>query len=474
MNSSDRPSYQLTRFPLGSLRELVALALPLAISLVSNGLMCFCDRLYLAQYSSDAMNASVNAVIWYYAITITLFSIAETSEVFVGRANGSGTRANCGKSVWQLLFIIIALSLPVILLSKFAAPWVFTGYNAAQETDYFVTLMNFALFSEGGICLTGFFIAIGKPKIITLSIIAANLINVILDPIFIFGFGPIPEMGAKGAAFATGIAQVCQFGALLWYFLKPKMRKIYGTSLVNFDWALLKDCLRVALPSGFARSVEMLAHCVFLQLIVRVGADIMTSFSVTHSIYSLIFFATEAISKSSSAVCANVFGAKLERKLPSVIFSALRLSGVVTIFLVILFPLVSQYICSLFLHDFNPIDAAYDYHTDILWSLIFLSICFFFDSVSFIFIGFLTAAKDTRFLMIASPLIYWGVLVPLAAYLLEPDSTTSAYAWLIITVSLAAGAVILGARALYRVKRAIADSEKPLSMAQNLSLEAAS
>lgn len=458
----NQPSHQLTRFPLGSLRELVALAVPLAISLVSNGLMCFCDRLFLAQYSAEAMNASVNGIIWYYAITITLFAMAETSEVFVGRANGAGDMKECGKSVWQLLFIILAFSIPMIIISKLAAPFIFTGVNAGLETDYFVNLMNFAPFCESSVCLTGFFIAIGKPRVITMTVICANLVNIILDPIFIFGWGPIPEMGAKGAAIATGIAQVVQFGWLLAQFLSPNKRKNYGTSLFNFNWTMIKDCLSVSLPSGIARSVEVFAHCAFTKIVVNVGSDIMTSFAVVNSIYTLIYFLTESISKSSSAVCANVFGAKLEHRLPQVIFSALRLTTVVTILLTILFPLLSHHICTLFLGEFHPTNPVYDYHSDVFWSLILLCISFFFDATSFVFIGFLTAAKDTKFLLIASPLIYWGLYVPLALYLLEPGHATSTYAWFLIAIAWAAGSLILGLRTLWRVRLAIKTRENEL------------
>ncbi len=466
MNS--RPSYQLTRFPLGSLREIVALAVPLAVSLISNCLMCFIDRLFLARFSTDAMNASVNALIWYYALTITLFAIAETSEVFVGRANGSGMIKKSGKAVWQLLFIILALSIPMIIFSKIGSSLFFSGYNAQQETDYFVTLMNFAPFCEGCICLTGFFIAIGRPKIIAISVIGANLINVFLDPICIFGFGPIPAMGAKGAALATGVSQVCQFGALLWLFLRPKMRELYGTSLMGLDWTILKDCLRVSIPSGIARSVEIFAHCAFMRIIMGIGTDIMTTFSVLHSIYTLVFFLTEAISKSSSAVSANVFGAKLEHKLPQVILSTLRLTLVVTVILTVLFPLFSGLICDLFLYDFTPVNPAYNFRADVFWALILVGACFFFDAASFIFIGFLTAAKDTRFLIFASPFIYWGLYVPPAMYFLTPETASTTFAWTLITISWAAGTGILGLRALWIIRKSIQQRET-----ENLSIQAA-
>lgn len=466
----EKPSYQLTRYNVGSLREIVALAIPLTLSLMSNGLMCFFDRLFLARYSTEAMNASVNGVLWYYAFTILLFAIAETSEIFVGRANGAGEKKTCGKAVWQLLFITTALSLPLIIISLIYASSFFTGYNASMEMEYFTTMMYFTPFSEGNIALTGFFIAIGKPSIITYCVFGANLINIILDPLFIFGFGPIPSMGVTGASLATGIAQVAQFCILLSLYLRPKLREKYGTADFQFDWHLIKECLRVALPSGIARSVEIFAHCAFLAIIVRLGTTALTPFAVVHSLYGLIFFLTEAISKSSSAVCANVLGAQKGYKLGAVLRSSIKLSFLVSLGLIVIFPLIFPLISSLFLPEVTS-KAILD---DLFWSLILLGASFVTDAAAFIFIGFLTAAKDTKFLMYISFITYWGLYVLPANYILNETNASSTLAWGLIVTSCSIGAVILGCRAYYQVKKSCDERAKIVSEGQQQLLGMAS
>lgn len=451
-----RPAYQLTRYPVGSLREIIALAMPLTLSLMSNGLMCFFDRLFLARYSTDAMNASVNGVIWYYAFTMLLFAIAETSEIFVGRANGAGERRTCGKALWQILFITTSLSLPLILAATLYSHYFFTGYNSVMEIEYFNTMMYFTPFSEGNIALTGFFIAIGKPSIITYCVFGANLVNVILDPLFIFGLGPIPSMGVAGASLATGIAQVAQFAILISLFLRPKLREKYGTADFHFDWKILKNCLQVALPSGIARSIEIYAHCAFLAIIVKLGSTALTPYSVVHSLYGLIFFLTESISKSSSAICANVLGAQKGYKLGAVLRSSIKLSLLVSIVLIAIFPLLFPFITYLFL----PGITSEHILNDLYWSLILLGACFAIDTAAFVFVGFLTAAKDTKFLMYISIITYWGLYVLPAHYILNEKNASSTLAWLLVIVSWSIGTIILGLRAYQQLRKVCSERVK--------------
>src|SRR5438105_2097332 len=98
-----RSSYQLTRFPIGTLREIITVSWPLILGLLSGSLMMFADRLFLANYSLGALSASATGGMASILLSILPMVIAGMSEVFVGRLNGKEAKKDIGESVWQMI-----------------------------------------------------------------------------------------------------------------------------------------------------------------------------------------------------------------------------------------------------------------------------------------------------------------------------------------------------------------------------------
>ena len=254
---SSRPSYQLTSSPVGSLAEVWSISWPLMLGLCSSSLMMFADRLYLAHYTVTAMNAMAMGGMFAFLLFILPFGICQITEVFVGRFHGQENHAEAGRPVWQAFWISLVLAPCMSIVARILAALLFS--QGAQETDYFVTLIDFSPFLLGSISLMGFFIGIGKTKVITYATIFANLVNITLAPILIFGTSISPEMGVKGAAIAAGIAQAVQALFLLVLYLRKPLREKFQTHHWRLKTSLVKEMLSLALPSCFGRLIEVRA-----------------------------------------------------------------------------------------------------------------------------------------------------------------------------------------------------------------------
>lgn len=90
------PFNPLTRYPGGSIRELFSISLPLMISSLAALFMIFTDRIFLARYSLDSLNASVNAGTMAWALMSGFSMITAMSEVFVAQYNGAKQYENMG------------------------------------------------------------------------------------------------------------------------------------------------------------------------------------------------------------------------------------------------------------------------------------------------------------------------------------------------------------------------------------------
>lgn len=118
--------YQLTNHPVGTIREMWALSWPLMLGLLSGSLMLFIDRLLLAQYSQEAMNAGVMAGLAYWLMLIVPSSICSISEVLAGRLHGEGRNREIGSAVWQMVLVALLFAPLLWVASLFYLPLFFT------------------------------------------------------------------------------------------------------------------------------------------------------------------------------------------------------------------------------------------------------------------------------------------------------------------------------------------------------------
>jgi len=428
-------AYQLTQHPCGSKREFWALSWPLMIGILSSTFMLFVDRLFLARWNPLGLNAAVNAGMAYFIFLVIPMGVVEISEVLVGRLHGEMRHHEIGKASWQMVLMSLCL-LPVFGLIAWLGPMLlFQGSsNELYETQYFRTLMLFcAAFQCATIGLSGFFIGIGNVKIVTYSAILGNIVNITLDYWFIFGGGPIPELGVIGAAAATGISQIIQMLFMLCLYWSQKNREKYGTTKLSFYRPFLSEGLRIGLPSGMGRSIEVVAHFLFFRIVASVGPEQMTLVAVAQSIYILSSFVIDAQCKTASAIVSNLLGANEHASLSKVLRSGFTLHSVYFLLILGVVWFFPAQIFSLF----SPKEGEVLQMTPELMhtferALIAMSLFFLLDGFGWVLTGFLTAAKDTRFVFWASLLINWIAYVPPTLWFIGWNKGGADVAWAIV------------------------------------------
>lgn len=430
-----KSSYQLTRYSIGSLREIWAISWPLMLGLLSNSFMLFADRLLLSRYSTMALNASATAGMAAYALLIIPLIIAGISEVFVGRHHGAGNSKEVGKSVWQMLWLSIG-AFPIFFVSTQVLPsFIFSGTgNEELESLYFQWLIYFAPAFCTTIALTGFFIGIGQVTIVTVCALLGNFVNIGLDYLFIFGYGSLPAMGIKGAALATGLSQIVQTACLAWIFLQKTNRETYASANMRFDFPVFKESVRIGAPAGFGRFLEIMGHFIFFRIVLLSGSENMTIMTIVQSIYLLLTFITEGLSKGVSSIAANLIGGKQsEALMDKVIKSAMLLQCLISALLFILLMSFSNPLLSLFFSEQDIFFLQNPHLKETIQTALFwLCVFFLFDGFGWIYLGFLTACGDTKFLFYASCILNC-VSYGLPAYLiLGLAKGTAAQGWMLM------------------------------------------
>jgi len=132
----------LTPFPEGSVRELWNISFPLMISTLASLFMIFTDRIFLAHYSLEALNASVNAGTFAWALMSGVGMIAAMSEVFVAQYNGAKQHRRLAVPAWQMIWFSLFSILFFLPLAVWGSEMIFAGdLYADLEVQYFRWLM---------------------------------------------------------------------------------------------------------------------------------------------------------------------------------------------------------------------------------------------------------------------------------------------------------------------------------------------
>ncbi|KIC72017.1 hypothetical protein DB44_CS00190 [Candidatus Protochlamydia amoebophila] len=425
---------KLTAYPQGSMGELWQISFPLMLSLMSVSLMLFLDRLFLANYSLEALNASANAGILVQFLQFWCISTVSVAEIFVGRYNGSKKFEKLGQPVWQMIWLSLASFFWFIPLALWAGPYFFDGHpSALLEIEYFKYLLCFGPLAALSGAISAFYIGQGQVKCVTCVMAVSNLVNIGLDYLLIFGWEPwIPALGIKGAAIATGIALTVQVVIFGWDFFKASNRKEKGTNKWRINKRLFRKSLSIGIPNAFAHTLELMAWVLIFHLMTKLGTDYITVVTVAQSIFFLFTFMTEGVSKGATAIAANFFGAEQHELVWKLLKSGLKLYLFVFLLLGVILVWYPDPLIHLFLVQKEALSPAVlsTLHAACFWVWLF----FLFDGINWLLVGLLTAAGDTRFIMKVGGTGPWIVaLLPIYFFVFKWGAPAN-IAWMLIAL----------------------------------------
>lgn len=233
---------------------VLAMALPMVISMAVNSLYNIIDSYFVARISENAMTAL--ALIFpmqnfINAIAIG-FGIGINARVAYHLGAGNQTRADRAASQGTLLSLVHGLLLTVLCI--LALPAFLKGFTSDEETlrmalNYAGRAFLFSPVITTSLSFEKMFQAVGRMKISMFSMLCGCVTNINLDPLMIFGLGPFPAMGIAGAAWATGIGQCISLALyLLLYALRPIPVKI-RLKQMKPDTATGKALYSVGIPA---------------------------------------------------------------------------------------------------------------------------------------------------------------------------------------------------------------------------------
>jgi MATE family multidrug resistance protein len=396
------------RRPCGG-REVLALALPLVVSMGSWSLMNFVDRMFLLWHSPQAMAAAMPAGMLYFTLICFPLGVAMYVNTFVAQYHGARRPERIGAVVWQGMGVgcyVMALFLASIPL----APMIFglAGHDpqvACLEVIYYQVLCFGAAGQVTAAAMSAFFSGRGRTRVVMAVDCTASLLNVVLDYALIFGHWGFPALGIEGAAWATVVSQWSRpliYGCIM---MRPALREKYQLLAGRrFDASLMRRLLYYGGPNGLQFLIEVGAFAVFILLIGRLGEEAMVSTTLVFNINSVAWVPLWGMGIAVTTMVGQQLGRDRPEMAARATWTSFYMAQAYLSLMAALYVLVPDLFLMGHASGTAPEQFAGLRDTTVVL-LRFVAAYSLFDALNMIFVSAIKGAGDTRFILAVSAIM---------------------------------------------------------------------
>ena len=343
------------------------------------------DMAWLGQVGSQTVSAVGMALYLVWVGASLMFITKIGVEVGISQSIGSKNiekARSYAKNAFSLSFVIsIAFA---IVVWVFAEP-IISLFNIQSELVNGTALKYLRIiaigmpFTYSNITMSGIYNGIGNTKIPFWVNAFGLIINMILDPILIFGWGSIPSMGAEGAGIATVFSQICVFLVFI-YYLHIKENPL---QIKNYLGKIQKEFVTPILKVGGPVALQSACFAFFAMVLARVMNDIAEGNSIPFSVQSigaqieaLSWMTASGFSTALGTFTGQNFGANKWGRIQKGFFITLGIAGFIGIISTSLFLFVGDHIFNLFINsgEQNVVQMGIVYLIILSFSQVFMSI----------------------------------------------------------------------------------------------------
>jgi putative MATE family efflux protein len=413
------------------------IAWPTMLTNIIGGIQGIIDHILVGHFVGYTGNAAIGVALQIFIIIVIFINSLFTGmSVLVARFAGAGESEKVDRTVYQAFITAIGISLGIMApLGYVLAPSLLDLVNAvpAVKAEALPFLRIMFLFSSGMMVfymLSGALRSAGDARTPMVFGIAATVLNIVLNVLFIRGFGPVPAYGTAGAAIGTSIA----FGLVGIYAVWRLWR---GGWVVSFrrshgwrpDWTVISALFRFGLPTGIQGIAMNIGGIFMLSFIgsLAQSAAAQAAFAVSYSqLFSLITWTSVGLMGAAAAVAGQNLGAGKADRAEKSVHLAARYSFVGAAFIGLFFLFFPRQLLSVFgMSEPVVVDIG-------VVLLRVLSLSGLFIAIALTYTGGLQGTGDTRSPLFIS--IVSQIIVPLGiCFVIQQTSTLQPlHIWLAI------------------------------------------
>lgn len=419
-------------FTTGSIdKALIILAIPMILEMLMESLFAVVDVFFVAQVGVEAVSTiglTESVITLVYSIAIGL-SMAATAMVArrIGEKNKEAAARSAAQAIMMAVLLALLLGIPgyfyaedILRLMGADADIISSGagYTKIMFGSNIVIILLFLL--------NGVFRGAGDATLAMRTLWIANGINIVLDPILILGWGPIPAFGVEGAAYATLTGR--SIGVLYQLWVLFGLSSIIKLRYDHFklDWSIISRLTRVASTGTFQFLIASASWIILMRYIATFGKEVLAGYTI--GIRLIIFTILPAMGISNAAatmVGQNLGAGKPDRAEDSAkraaIYNMAFLFSVSIIYVVFSYPIV-------YIFDTSPVVVESSVLT-----LRILSAGYIIFAYAMVIGSTFNGAGDTFTPTVVNFVCFWMLEIPLGYFLaIQLDWKLPGVCWAIV------------------------------------------
>ncbi|AUC75750.1 MATE family efflux transporter [Olleya sp. Bg11-27] len=442
------------------------LAAPVMLGMLGHTFVSFVDNIMVGQMGTAELAAvSLGNSFMFIAMSIGIgFSTAITP--LVAEAD-SANDFDKGKSAFKhglflctvlgvLLFLLLLLAKPLMYLMKqpmevveLAIPYLDL---VAISLIPLIIFQGFKQFSDG----------LSLTKYPMYATILANLINVLLNYLLIFGKFGFPELGIVGAAYGTLVSRIIMVFYLWWLLKGREKSKAYVTNIKFFvlENVMLKKIINLGTPSAMQMFFEVAIFTAAIWLSGLLGKNPQAANQVALNLSSMTFMVATGLSVASMIRVGNQKGLHQYLELRRIAVSLFLMGFIFAVLFASLFLIFNQFLPRLYVDFDDVINFKDNMEVVTIASQLLIAAAVFqiSDSLQVVALGALRGLQDVTIPTIITFISYWLIGFPISWYLGKAEAYGSFGIWLGLLAGLTSAAILLFIRFNYLTKRLILNS----------------
>lgn len=336
---------------------LLKFSIPCIMSLLINALYNIVDQIFIGNSSLGYLGNAATTIVFPITIISMAFAwaLGDGAAAYLSICQGRKDTKSSHKAIGNSILATLIISLIIVLIGFLFTDNILELFGATSSSinyarDYFIIILSFIPFTMLSNAFTGVIRADGSPLYSMVLNLTGAIINIILDPIFIFGF----DMGIKGAAWATIIGQVTSFIIAYAYLFRTKTFKIKLESF-KLNFKIFSNVIKLGVSTFITQLAIVIISLVTNITLVKYGSmskfgpDIpIAALGITMKVFSIVLNVAIGIIVGGQPILGYNYGAKKYDRVKDTYKTVLKITIGIGIIATIIFQLCPQVIINIF------------------------------------------------------------------------------------------------------------------------------
>lgn len=407
-------SSQEQDYTQGSIRRAVfLLAVPMILEMCMESVFAVVDIYFVGHLGK---NEAVSTVVLTESVLTIVYSLAiglsMAATALVARRIGEKDPKAASKAGMQSLLIAFLFTAVISTTGLFFAPDVLKLMGASAETIHIGT--NYTRIIYGGsvvimllFLINGIFRGAGDASMAMRSLWIANICNIILCPVLIYGAGPIPGFGITGAAMATTIGRgIGVLYQLYHLFSGKRVIKVRRQDFIP-DWPIIKSISNIAWTGTAQFLIASASWMVLARIMAEFGDTAVAGYGVAIRLIMFFLLPAWGMSNAAATLVGQNLGARQPERAEQSVWRTAKYNTIFMIFVTLIFMLFAQPIVAFMNKDVTVESYA-------VLALRIMSLGYIFFGVGMVVTNAFNGAGDTRTPTLINIFGFWMFQVPLA------------------------------------------------------------